>query len=557
MSARFSIHSDPNYAIKKEQVKIQKRDMRLREQEASPGMTFLKAGINTAAKTFGQIAVEATRQHFLGGKERDEVQKVASVDVPIYGQKMATQRTKLTNRSNEERTRKLQDETTIRKGIGEIGKTERVSMKNIKDKNEAMFKRMHDTIKQMAIDNPIRTEKQNNESKEKLLAMSANLIGEEAQETGRALINSGMTLTVPTDQGNKVGTKHRTTSTSFQPPGTPRPLTSAKTLQLWQDKAARLSAMAMNKEAEASAAIKGMNIPGLTSMSQVEAASKEELSAISKNKNVTKLLREYNGIKHRLGGTLMAFNKNDDGASLPVLDENTGLVAIGKGHFAFNQLSPLALERLEQETNKFKQKLGPPEVQRNSYVVKHTQGIGSDFLKNNDSHDANLTGIENVKNLVTSIPYTVGQEKTERYKATERLKVTEENDINRAYKHLLNATLPGAKGSKNDVLRQTMADIARVSSPGIDKEAFKAYDPSPSAPALGFVREGDKSKEFFDEARFNPVSFPGTVDKVGLYELLSDKGYITDDKKMALWIKNWKNNVSGGIRYLNNISDVE
>ena len=53
------------------------------------------------------------------------------------------------------------------------------------------------------------------------------------------------------------------------------------------------------------------------------------------------------------------------------------------------------------------------------------------------------------------------------------------------------------------------------------------------------------------------MSFPGTVDKVGLYELLSDKGYITDDKKMALWIKNWKNNVSGGIRYLNNISDVE
>ena len=196
-------------------------------------------------------------------------------------------------------------------------------------------------------------------------------------------------------------------------------------------------------------------------------------------------------------------------------------------------------------------------MQRNSYVVKHAQGIGSDFLKNNDSHDANLTGIENVKNLVTSIPYTVGQEKTDRHKAVKRLQVTDKKDINRAYKYLLSATLPGGKGSKNDVLRQTMADIARVSSPGIDKEAFKSYDPSPSAPALGFVREGDKSKEFFDEARFNPVSFPGTVDKLGLYDLLSQKGYITNNEKMASWIAKYKNDVNGGIRFLNEISDVK
>ena len=556
MSNRFSTYN-AGETSKNKQIDLQRRDVRLREQEASPGMTFLKAGINTAAKTFGQIAVEATRQHFLGGKERDEVQKVASVDLPIYGQKMTTQRTKLTNRSLEERNRKLQDESTIRKGLGEIGKTERVSMKNIKDKNEAMFKRIHDTIKQMAIDNPIRTEKQNNESKEKLLAMSANLIGEEAQETGRALINSGMTLTVPTDQGTKVGTKHRTTSTSFQPPGTPRPLTSAKKLQLWQDKAARLSAMAMNKEAEASAAIEGMNIPGLTSMSQMQAASKEELSALNKDKNVIKLLREHNGIKDRLDTVLDNFSKNEDEASSPVLDENTGLVAIGKGHSAFNQLSPLAQERLKRKTGKFKQKLGPPEVQRNSYVVKHAQGIGSDFLKNNDSHDASITGYDNVGKLIKSIPYTVGQEKTDRHKAVKRLQVTDKKDINRAYKYLLSATLPGGKGSKNDVLRQTMADIARVSSPGIDKEAFKSYDPSPSAPALGFVREGDKSKEFFDEARFNPVSFPGTVDKLGLYDLLSQKGYITNNEKMASWIAKYKNDVNGGIRFLNEISDVK
>ena len=556
MSNRFSTYN-AGETSKNKQIDLQRRDVRLREQEASPGMTFLKAGINTAAKTFGQIAVEATRQHFLGGKERDEVQKVASVDLPIYGQKMTTQRTKLTNRSLEERNRKLQDESTIRKGLGEIGKTERVSMKNIKDKNEAMFKRIHDTIKQMAIDNPIRTEKQNNESKEKLLAMSANLIGEEAQETGRALINSGMTLTVPTDQGTKVGTKHRTTSTSFQPPGTPRPLTSAKKLQLWQDKAARLSAMAMNKEAEASAAIEGMNIPGLTSMSQMQAASKEELSALNKDKNVIKLLREHNGIKDRLDTVLDNFSKNEDEASSPVLDENTGLVAIGKGHSAFNQLSPLAQERLKRKTGKFKQKLGPPEVQRNSFVVKHAQGIGSDFLKNNDSHDASITGYDNVGKLIKSIPYTVGQEKTDRHKAVKRLQVTDKKDINRAYKYLLSATLPGGKGSKNDVLRQTMADIARVSSPGIDKEAFKSYDPSPSAPALGFVREGDKSKEFFDEARFNPVSFPGTVDKLGLYDLLSQKGYITNNEKMASWIAKYKNDVNGGIRFLNEISDVK
>mgnify|MGYP003639200882 FL=1 len=556
MSNRFSTYN-AGETSKNKQIDLQRRDVRLREQEASPGMTFLKAGINTAAKTFGQIAVEATRQHFLGGKERDEVQKVASVDLPIYGQKMTTQRTKLTNRSLEERNRKLQDESTIRKGLGEIGKTERVSMKNIKDKNEAMFKRIHDTIKQMAIDNPIRTEKQNNESKEKLLAMSANLIGEEAQETGRALINSGMTLTVPTDQGTKVGTKHRTTSTSFQPPGTPRPLTSAKKLQLWQDKAARLSAMAMNKEAEASAAIEGMNIPGLTSMSQLQAASKEELSALNKDKSVMKLLREHNGIKGRLDTVLENFSKNEDEASSPVLDENTGLVAIGKGHSAFNQLSPLAQERLKRKTGKFKQKLGPPEVQRNSYVVKHAQGIGSDFLKNNDSHDASITGYDNVGKLIKSIPYTVGQEKTDRHKAVKRLQVTDKKDINRAYKYLLSATLPGGKGSKNDVLRQTMADIARVSSPGIDKEAFKSYDPSPSAPALGFVREGDKSKEFFDEARFNPVSFPGTVDKLGLYDLLSQKGYITNNEKMASWIAKYKNDVNGGIRFLNEISDVK